>query len=217
MIPADILSASDRMLLVAIDGLIASAIQRQGCPMCSAALHASHYPRKPRGLDEDLDQDDGACLRLSFCCSRDGCRHRVTPPSVRFWNRLGYWAPIVLAVLRTARLSSAEKALRQVIGCSGRSIARWRERFASIWSTATGRMIAGSISLDADQRMHPDRVFALWVGRWPWVCVQWLLLIHPLTGGTGWERDGQRVWPLDPQSMRFDLPLRALQDPPAAT
>jgi nicotinamide riboside kinase len=41
----------------------------------------------------------------------------------------------------------------------------------------------------------------------------WQLLIHPLTGGTRWEADGQRIGPLAPQRMNFDHHLRTLQDP----
>jgi hypothetical protein len=82
-----------------------------------------------------------------------------------------------------------------------------------VWATPTGRTIAGSITLDEQQRQQPRRMLALWGDRWPYVAVMWQLLIHPLTGGTRWETDGQRMGPLDPQKMGFDRHLRALQDP----
>jgi hypothetical protein len=213
MIPADILSASNVTRLAAIDVLIATAIQVQGCPRCNAALHASHFQRKPRGVQCDTSE---VTIRLSFCCNRDGCRHRVTPPSVRFWGRLVFLGSVVMAALSTDRRSREEEQLRTRIDCSRRSIARWRDRFVAVWMTATGRTAAGAIALDEQQRQQPRHVLSRWGDRWPFVAVMWQLLIHPLTGGTGWETDGQRTWPLDPQNMHFDQELRALQDLPAA-
>jgi hypothetical protein len=214
MFQADIVSASTVALFVTIDVLIAAAIQESGCPTCGAALHASHYQRKARGLPELLES--ALTRRLSWCCSRDGCRHRVTPPSVRFLGRLVYAAPAVLAVLSTDPSSPEETRLRHAFECSRRSVTRWRSAFSEIWSTPTGRAVSGSLGLDDQQRQQPRLVLSRWGDRWPYVGVMWLLLIHPLTGGTGWEMDGQRRWPLDPQSMHFDRELRTLQDLPIA-
>ena len=121
-----------------------------------------------------------------------------------------------MAVLGTDRRSREEEQVRQRIDCSRRSIARWRDRFIAVWTTATGRTVAGAVALDEQQRQQPRQVLSLWGDRWPLIAVMWQLLIHPLTGGTGWETDGQRVGPLDPQTMHFDQQLRALQDLPTA-
>jgi hypothetical protein len=214
MFKADIVSASTLVLFVTIDVLIATAIRHNGCPKCEGALHASHFQRKPRGLSGPLEST--MTRRLSWCCSRDGCRHRVTPPSVRFWGRLVYAAPAVVAMLSTESSSPEESRLIQVIECSMRTVTRWRTAFVGIWSTPTGRAIGGSLGLDDHERRQPRRVLSLWGDRWPSAGVMWLLLIHPLTGGRGWETDGQRQGPLDPQSMHFDRELRALQDLPHA-
>ena len=37
-------------------------------------------------------------IRLSFCCDRDGCRKRTTPPSVRFLGRKVYLGAIVILI-----------------------------------------------------------------------------------------------------------------------
>jgi hypothetical protein len=214
MFQADILSASSLALFATIDVLIASAIKDNDCPICGAALHAGHYKRKPRGLPGPLES--AMTRRLSWCCSRDGCRHRVTPPSLRFLGRLVHAAPAVMAVLSTDVSSPDESRLRQLFECSRRSVTRWRSRFAGMWSTPTGRTISGSLGLDDEQRQQPRQVLSRWGDRWPYVGVMWLLLIHPLTGGTGWEKDGQRCGPLDPQNMHFAQELRALQDLPNA-
>jgi hypothetical protein len=42
-------------------------------------LHSACYPRKPRGVRTALDASYRT--RLSFCCARNGCRRRNTPPA----------------------------------------------------------------------------------------------------------------------------------------
>ena len=41
---------------------------------------------------------EAQCLRLSFCCDREGCRKRVTPPSVRFLGRKVYLAAVMILI-----------------------------------------------------------------------------------------------------------------------
>ena len=67
--------------LLAVDQDLAEETRKKACP-CGGRLHSANYPRKPRGTPVQLPERE--CLRLSFCCDRDGCRKRVTPPSVRF-------------------------------------------------------------------------------------------------------------------------------------
>lgn len=210
MFEPDVLSASTVTTMVAIDALIAFAIKGMGCPTCGSALHAGHYPRKPRG-HEPLEA--AMTQRWSWSCSRDGCRGRVTPPSVWFWGRLVYIAGAVLALVSTEARSPEETRLRLAFGASRQSVRRWRERFGAVWATPTGRTIAGSIPLDEQERKQPRRMLSLWGDRWPYVVAMWQLLIHPLTGGTRWEANGQRIGPLAPQRMNFDHHLRTLQDP----
>ena len=65
-------------------------------PFCGSPLHDAHYQRKPRGGPHDLQE--AFEVRFSLCCGRPGCRRRVLPPSVRFWDRRVYWAPVLLLV-----------------------------------------------------------------------------------------------------------------------
>src|SRR6202790_3970336 len=62
---------------------------------CGVRLHCANYRRKPRGAD-DLPEDYAS--RFSFCCARDGCRKRVTPPSVRFLGRKVYLGAIIILI-----------------------------------------------------------------------------------------------------------------------
>ena len=75
--------ASFWLFLFSVDQDLAQSA-REKCCACGGRLHRADYPRKPRGA-EDLPQDYR--YRFSFCCEREGCRKRVTPPSVRFLGR----------------------------------------------------------------------------------------------------------------------------------
>ena len=79
-------SASFWSFLLAVDEDLAEKTRKKGCP-CGGRLHCANYLRKPRGTPDQLPEPQR--LRLSFCCDRDGCRKRVTPPSVRFLGRKG--------------------------------------------------------------------------------------------------------------------------------
>ena len=82
-------------VLLAIDHDLAEKTRKDACP-CGGRLHAANYLRKPRGTVEQLPPP--LCLRLSFCCDRDGCRKRVTPPSVRFLGRKVYLGAVVILI-----------------------------------------------------------------------------------------------------------------------
>jgi len=68
--------------LVRIDEDLAEETREAGCVLCEGPLHSARYRRKPRGVARQR-LDETAAMRLSFCCARDGCRRRHTPPSVR--------------------------------------------------------------------------------------------------------------------------------------
>ena len=98
--------------LFELDQLIAEEVRAKGCPHCGDVLHSAAYPRKPRGVPYAV-LGEHYQTRLSFCCQRDGCRKRCTPPSVRFMGRkvfLGVVITLICAVeqgltpVRRARL-----------------------------------------------------------------------------------------------------------------
>src|SRR5260370_26135453 len=88
-------SASFWSFLLTVDEDLAEETSKQGC-RCGGRLHSANYQRKPRGTPSRLPESQ--CLRLSFCCDRDGCRKRATPRSVRFLGRKVYLAAIVILV-----------------------------------------------------------------------------------------------------------------------
>jgi len=90
--------------LFAVDQDLAETARKNAC-QCGGRLHCANYPRKPRGTPLQLPEPQ--CLRLSFCCDRDGCRKRVTPPSVRFLGPKVYLGDICGNTLATEHLGHA--------------------------------------------------------------------------------------------------------------
>lgn len=131
--------------LFAVDQDLARTAREKSCP-CGGRLHRANYPRKPRGA-EDLPEAYGS--RLSFCCERDGCRKRVTPPSARFLGRKVYLAAVVVLVsaMRQGPTPRRVRELSQLFGADRQTIARWqvfwREQFpqTAFWRVARGRLL----------------------------------------------------------------------------
>jgi hypothetical protein len=111
--------------LRAVDGEIVARAAREPCRDCGGPLHRGDYPRKPRGgLLAGAAEAWGR--RFSLCCGRDGCRHRATPPSVRFLGRRVYvGAVVILASALALAVMSAGAGLRMT-GVPTRTTRRWR-------------------------------------------------------------------------------------------
>ena len=105
--------------LLAVDQDLADETRRKACP-CGGHLHSANYPRKPRGTPVQLPEQE--CLRLSFCCDRDGCRKRTTAPSLRFLGRQVYLGAIVI-LISAMRQGPSPRRVREL---SARSGPGWR-------------------------------------------------------------------------------------------
>jgi hypothetical protein len=113
----------------------------QGCS-CGGALHRADYPRKPRG-GPWWDR------RISFCCDKEGCRQRATPPSVRFLGRKVYLGVVVVLVGAMMQGITRRRivALRGELGVDERTLWRWRrwwrEQFVetAFWKTARAFLV----------------------------------------------------------------------------
>ncbi len=131
--------------LFSIDQDLAKSCREAACP-CGGRLHCANYPRKPRGRDNLPDEYR---YRLSFCCERDGCRKRKTPPSVRFLGRKVYLGAIVVlvAAMRQGPTPHRVRELSKLFDADRRTIARWRvfwnEFFpqTKFWSLARARLV----------------------------------------------------------------------------
>jgi hypothetical protein len=109
--------------LYAIDQDLANAIRKNGCS-CGGRLHSADYLRRPR--PDRLP--DVLRIRLSFCCDRDGCRKRTTPPSVRFLGRKVYLGAIVI-LISAMRQGPSPRRVRELsarFSVDRQTIARWQ-------------------------------------------------------------------------------------------
>ena len=138
-------TASFWSFLFTIDQDLAEKTRKQGCP-CGGRLHCANYPRQPRGDADQLPKPQR--IRLSFCCDRDGCRKRVTPPSVRFLGRKVFLAVAVI-LISAMRQGPTPRRLRELskhFNVDQRTIARWqvfwRDHFprTSFWKVARARL-----------------------------------------------------------------------------
>lgn len=131
--------------LFAVDHDLAGTARKTGCA-CGGRLHCANYPRKPRGA-EPLPEPYQR--RLSFCCDRDGCRKRVTPPSVRFLGRKVYLGAVVILVAAMRQGPSPRRVaeLSKLFGADRRTIARWQVFWRDhvpqtpFWKVARGRLL----------------------------------------------------------------------------
>jgi hypothetical protein len=138
--------ASFWQFLFSIDQDLAETARKQACP-CGGRLHRANYPRKPRGGPDNLP--DEYRYRLSFCCERDGCRKRATPPSVRFLGPKVYLGAVVIliAAMRQGPSPRRVRELSNRFGADRRTIARWRffwqEHFprTPFWKVARARLV----------------------------------------------------------------------------
>lgn len=131
-----------------LDQCIAEDVRQAGCPHCGAALHVSNYSRKPRGVGLALLGESYTC-RFSFCCERDGCRKRCTPPSVRFLGRKLYLGVIlILLSAREQGLSpGARYQLIDQLDIWPQTLARWQHWWTRQlpatrwWTTLRGKLM----------------------------------------------------------------------------
>jgi hypothetical protein len=132
--------------LFAIDQDLAETARKNAC-RCGGRLHCANYLRKPRGTPLQLPEPQR--LRLSFCCDRDGCRKRVTPPSVRFLGPKVYLGAVIILIsaMRQGPTPRRVRELSARFGANRRTIARWqvfwREHFPQtpFWKSARARLV----------------------------------------------------------------------------
>jgi hypothetical protein len=132
--------------LLSIDKDLAECT-RQKAYSCGGRLHCANYPRAPRGGPDALPEEYN--YRFSFCCDRDGCRRRVTPPSVRFLGRKVYLGAVVILIsaMRQGPTPRRVRELSRLFGVDRATIARWQAFWRDhvprtpFWKVARGRLV----------------------------------------------------------------------------
>jgi hypothetical protein len=170
-------------LLEKVDADLTEGVRQRGCRLCGGKLHRSDYDRKPRGGPQ-------WAVRFSFCCAKEGCRRRHTPPSVRFLGRRVYAGLIVVLVSAMVHGLRPERVqcLREALGIDRRTLERWRQWWlglfveSSFWREARARFmpplcpktmpLSLCVSFEVERR---DRLLEL------------LKFLAPITTPTAWK------------------------------
>lgn len=171
-------------LLVQQDEELVRRIAAEGCLVCGEnRLHRSDYPRKPRGA-MIASSGEAWVMRFSLCCGVDGCRKRVTPPSMRFLGRRVYLGIVVIVASLAGQAIAKASELRTQTGVPPRTVRRWlswwqgffpsTEVFVAIRARLFGVSIERLPSSITDQLpgTFPSRITAL------------LVWLAPLTTGS---------------------------------
>jgi len=157
----------------------------RGACRAGSDLHRADYDRKPRGGPEGLP---AYVKRASFCCQREGCRRRRTPPSVRFLGRRVYLATVVVlvAVLRHGLSPGRVDWLHRVLGVSRRTLGRWRTWWKLTFvQTRCWREVRGRIVPAVDEEGLPRSLWDRLAGEWRARLLLVLRLLSPVTASPG--------------------------------
>jgi hypothetical protein len=174
-------------LLEKVDADFAEEAHQQGCLYCGGPLHRADYDRKPRGGP----QWD---WRHSFCCAKEDCRRRRTPPSVRFLGRKVYAGLVVVLVstmvhgLNAERVRRIRELLKTDQQIDRRTLERWRQWWldtfvrSSFWKAARARFMPPLC-----EKTLPGSLCARFqVGRRDRL-VELLKFLAPITTPTAWK------------------------------
>ena len=172
--------------LLDLDQAAAEQVRLRGCPHCEGPLHVSKIPRKVRGLSDEALAAGGYGHRLSFCCGREGCRARTTPPSTRFSRLRVYAAVAVLGLclrggtrlLLVERMGVVDERAAPASSTRGRWSAFWREGLWKLpWLTVMGSQLAEPI----ERKESPDALLGMFRGPVSQQVLALLRWLSPLT------------------------------------
>jgi hypothetical protein len=110
--------------LAETDRKIAKWVAAVGCQFCGGRLHQGNYQRKPRGA-RLAGAAEAFAVRHSLCCSREGCRRRTLPPSLRFLGRRVYVEAVVLIASVITLLLGGVRAASGATMVPARTLKRW--------------------------------------------------------------------------------------------
>ena len=171
-------------LLLEFDRELAEYARSGGCGKCRGVLHSARYWRKPRGRTCCVGPDHDR--RFSFCCARDGCRSRTTPPSLRFLARKVYLATIVVLVsmMQHGVTEGRLERLNESIRVDRRTVLRWLQWWRNAFTaTAFWRNARASFSPPVEQVRLPATLFERFHGEAVERLIALLRFISPITGG----------------------------------
>lgn len=166
-----------------VDREMAEGLRQRGCELCGEGrLHRANFARQPRGLGFEITPDDPLRKRLSFCCDREGCRRRTTPPSVRFFGRRLFVASLV--VLLTGMVAGpGVRELCRELEVDRRTLERWRRWWRDDFSSSTHWRALRARFPDPPRGDLPRSCLMLLGGVRPRPILDLLRALGSLTGG----------------------------------
>ena len=168
--------------LLECDSELAEEAKRRGCVSCGGVLHRADYDRRPRGEPRGLGAE--FARRYSFCCAREGCRKRNSPPSLRFLGRRVYLGAVVVlvAAMREGPTPTRLERLQALVGVCARTVRRWRRWWQTVFpETAVWVATLGLLSRPVEEKHLPGSLLDRLLGTLRERVVALLRLISPLT------------------------------------
>ena len=131
-----------------------------GCPECKSSLHSANFVRKFRGLE--IQTPPQFEVRFSFCCSKDGCRNRLTPPSVRFMKHKVYLGMVIILIS-----SGVTTFLEETLEVSHQTRRRWMKFWSQILSSSNPLFVALKAFLPVDLGIQgtPKPILEFFIGQ----------------------------------------------------
>jgi hypothetical protein len=176
--------------LMTIDTAIVERAAEEPCGDCGGPLYRGDYARKPRGgLLAIAAEAFGR--RFSLCCGQDGCRHRATPPSVRFLGRRVYVGAVVVLASAVALAAATVGAGVRTTGVPARTTRRWLRWWRGPFTTS-GPFVDLSARLvpAPDRQRLPVSLLERLAGDGPAPIAKLLTWLAPITTASG--SDGSR-------------------------
>lgn len=160
-----------------------------GCAVCGGPLHRADFVRKPRGA---LIAPEGEefVKRFSLCCGREGCRKRLTPPSLRFLGRRVYLGVVVIVASFVAQAFATAHTLRQKTGVPALTVRRWLGWWGGTFISTEVFVAIRARLVGVDESKLPGSIVARLPGSPEQKARAMLDWLRPLTGGK--PSDGAR-------------------------
>jgi hypothetical protein len=126
------------------------------------------------------------CWRQSYCCAREGCRGRTTPPSLRFLGPKVYLAAVVTVItaMRCGVTPARMQRLKELVGVSRQTVRRWQEWWQrTMPQTAFWRALCAAFPSPVELAALPLSLLDQFAGGVEERLLALLRCLAPLTGG----------------------------------
>jgi hypothetical protein len=161
----------------------------EGCAVCGGPLHHADFERKPRGALVAL-QGEQSVRRFSLCCGREGCRKRLTPPSLRFLGRRVYLGVVVIVASFAAQMFATAHTSEPKRGVPARTVRRWLDWWGGGFISTEVFVAIRARLIGVDERKLPNSIVDRLPGSPEQKARAMLDWLWPLTAGSA--TDGAR-------------------------